>query len=205
MARVHARGEWHRGSQEVSRAEFLATLRAGLRGASEATIEEIVADYAAHFDEGAAVQRGEADIAAALGDPRVIAAELRMEMRIEDFEAAPSVRSGLRVLTGAWRQGAVSFLLLCVVALMLVLVPIAAMAVGALLAAGGWFFVNGSSLELNGGLATILLCGVGLIAAAVSLMGLMMLAGHGLVHVVGRYTRLRSRILPRYSQPGIPS
>jgi len=189
----------------MSRAEFLATLRAGLRGAPEATVEEVLADYAAHFDEGVAVQRSEADIAAALGDPRAIASELRMEMRIGDFEAAPSVRSGLRVLTGAWRHGVVSFLLLCVVALMLALVPIAAMAVGVLLAAGGWFFIDGSSLELNGGMATILLCGVGLIAAAVSLMALMMLAGHGLVHVVGRYTRSRSRILPRSSQPGIPS
>jgi len=189
----------------MSRAEFLAALRAGLRGAPPTTVEEIVADYAAYFDEGVAVQRSEADIAAALGEPRVIAGELRMEMRVEDFEAAPSVRSGLRVLTGAWRHGVVSFLLLCVVALMLALVPIAAMAFGVLMGAGGWFLVEGSSLELNGGLATIVLCSVGLMAAAASLLALMMLAGHGLVHVVGRYTRLRSRLLPRSSQPGIPS
>jgi uncharacterized membrane protein len=189
----------------MSRAEFLAALRAGLRGVPQTAVEEIVADYAAHFDEGVAVQRSEADIAAALGEPRVIAGELRMEMRIEDFEAAPSVRSGLRVLTGAWRHGVASFVLLCAVALMLLVVPVAAMAIGALVGAGGWFFVEGSSLELNGGMATIVLCGVGLIAAAVSLMALLMLAGHGLVHLVGRYTRLRSRILPRSSQPGIPT
>ena len=51
VARVHACGEWHRRRSQVSaRAEFLATLRAGLRGAPAGSIEEIVVDYAAHFD-----------------------------------------------------------------------------------------------------------------------------------------------------------
>ena len=51
-----------------ARAEFLTTLRAGLRGAPASSIDEVVADYIAHFDEGLAANRSEADIAAALGN-----------------------------------------------------------------------------------------------------------------------------------------
>ena len=189
----------------MSRAEFLAALRAGLRGAPPVAVEEIVADYSAHFDEGAAANRQESEIAASLGDPHVLASEMCMELRIENFEAEPTVRSGLQVLGGAVRQGFVGFLLLCASAFMLVIVPIAAMVIGALVGTAGWFFSDGSSLGLNGGFATVALCGVGLIAATVSLTALLMLAGHALVRAVSRYTRLHSRLLPRHSQPGTSS
>ena len=43
-----------------ARAEFLTSLRAGLRGSPAAAIDEIVADYTAHFDEGAAAKIGRA-------------------------------------------------------------------------------------------------------------------------------------------------
>ena len=128
-----------------------------------------------------------------------------MEIRIEKFEAEPSVRSGLQVLGGALRQRFVGFLLLCASALMLLIVPIAAIVIGALAGTAGWFFVDGSSLGLNGGFATVALCGVGLLAAAVSLTALLMLAGRVLVRAVSRHTRLHSRLLPRTSQTGTPS
>lgn len=188
----------------MSRAEFLATLRAGLRGAPQAAVDEIIADYSAHFDEGIADNRNEAEIAAALGEPRVIAGELRMEMRVENFEAAPSVKSGLQVLTGALTQGIVSFFLLIAAALMLLIVPVAAMVIGALAGAGGWFLFDGASFELPGGISTTLLCGIGLIAAAVSLTAFLMLAGNALVRAVGRHARLRVHLVSRSSQPGIP-
>jgi uncharacterized membrane protein len=189
----------------VSRTEFLAALRAGLHGIPQGAVEEIISDYSAHFDEGATADRQETEIAAALGDPQVLAAELRMEMRIESFEAAPSVRSGVQVLGGALRQGFVGFLLLGAAALLLLIVPIAALVIVALMGVGGWFFVDGSSLELNGGFVTVVLCGVGLIAAAVSLAAFLMLAGRALVRAVSRYTRLHSRLIPRSPKSGTPS
>ena len=36
-----------------ARVEFLASLRAGLRGAPTALVDELIADYSLHFDEGA--------------------------------------------------------------------------------------------------------------------------------------------------------
>jgi uncharacterized membrane protein len=186
------------------RVEFLATLRAGLRGAPQSAVEDIIADYAVHFDEGAAANRTEADIVAALGEPLALADEHRMALRIESFESAPSVRSGTQVLAGAVALGAVNTFLLCVAAPLIGLVALVlALTVVTFVAAGIWLFFAGASLELPGGAATTVLCGFGLIAAAVSLAALLMLAGHGLVNAIGRYSRLRFRLLPKASQPGI--
>ena len=57
----------------MTRTAFLSMLRAGLKGLPAADVEDIVADYTAHFDEGAALGRREDDIAAALGDARQLA------------------------------------------------------------------------------------------------------------------------------------
>ena len=187
----------------MTRADFLAALAAGLRGAPKSMIDEIIADYSAHFDEGAAANRNEADIAAALGDPHALADELRMQMRIQTFEAAPSARSAVQVIGGAIALGVVNTVLLCVAAPLLVIVGLALMlAVLAFAGTGIWLFAAGSSLELPGGVATTVLSGFGLIAAAVSLSAFLLLAGKALVSGIGRYARLRFRLLPRASQPG---
>ena len=185
------------------RTEFLAALRAGLRGAPAGTIDDIVADYSAHFDEGAAANRSEADIAAALGDPHALANELRMEQRIETFEAAPSPRSAAQVVAGAMALGVVNLVLLCVAAPLLAIAGLASVfAILAFVAAAAWFFIAGASLELPGGIGVTVLCGAGLIAAAVSLAAFLLLAGKLLVSGLGRYARLRYRLHPRVTQPG---
>lgn len=186
------------------RVEFLATLRAGLRGAPQSAVDDIIADYTAHFDEGLAANRTEAEIVAALGEPLVLADEHRMALRIESFESAPSVRSGAQVLSGAVALGAVNTFLLCVAAPLIgLLALVLGLAVVTFVATGIWLFVAGASLELPGGATTAVLCGFGLIAAAVSLAALLMLAGHALVNAIGRYSRLRFRLLPNTSQHGI--
>ncbi|HKU99815.1 MAG TPA: DUF1700 domain-containing protein, partial [Vineibacter sp.] len=63
----------------MTRAAFLASLRSGLSGLPAADIDDILADYASHFDEGLAAGRSEDDVAAALGDARQLARELRAE------------------------------------------------------------------------------------------------------------------------------
>jgi uncharacterized membrane protein len=185
------------------RTEFLATLRAGLRGAPQSAIDEIVADYSAHFDEGVAANRNEADIAAALGDPHALADELRLELRIETFEAAPSPRSAVQVIAGVIALGFINSMLLCVAAPLLAIAGIALVAaVLAFTGAGIWFLFAGSSLDLPGGAGTTVLGGIGLIAAAVSLSAFLLLAVKALVVGISRYARLRFRFLPRVSQPG---
>jgi uncharacterized membrane protein len=63
----------------MTKEEFLKTLRRRLSGLPQDEIEEIMADYATHFEEGLASGRSEAEIAEALGDPARIARELRAE------------------------------------------------------------------------------------------------------------------------------
>ena len=60
----------------MTRHEFLSALRAGLSGLPTQSIDDIVADYEAHFTEGLAAGRTEAQVAGALGDPRKLAREL---------------------------------------------------------------------------------------------------------------------------------
>jgi uncharacterized membrane protein len=185
------------------RTGFLATLRAGLRGAPPDAIDEIVRDYSAHFDEGAAANRNEAEVAAALGDPLALAEELRMELRIDAFEGAPSPRSAAQLIAGAVALGIVNTFLLCVAAPLLALAGLAAtLAILAFAGTGVWFFFAGTSLELPGGAPATVLCGFGLVTAAVSLSIFLLLAGKALVSAMGRYARLRLRLLPRVSSPG---
>ncbi|MFI4935038.1 MAG: GIN domain-containing protein [Caulobacterales bacterium] len=61
----------------MMRQEFLAALRAGLHGMPPKTVDDIVADYDAHFVDGLAAGRTEAQVAEALGDPGKLARELR--------------------------------------------------------------------------------------------------------------------------------
>jgi uncharacterized membrane protein len=189
-----------------ARAEFLATLRAGLRDAPAASIDEILADYTAHFSEGAAANRSEAEIAAALGDPLALADELRMELRIKSFEATPSTRSAARVVGGVIAMGAVNIVLLCIAGPLLALSGLTMML--AILAAAGsglWFLFAGASLGLPGGTGTTVLCGLGLIAAAISLGAFLTLAAKAVVSGMARYVRLQYRFLPRSSTPGTPT
>ena len=181
-----------------ARTEFLATLRAGLRGAP--AIDEIIADYTAHFDEGTAANRSEAEVAAALGDPLALAEELRMEQRIEAFEAAPSARSGAQVLGGIVAMGAINTLLLCVAGPLLALMALAVtLAILTAVATGVWFLFAGASLGLPGGTGTTVLCALGLLSAAISMTALMVLAAKVLVSGLSRYMRLHYRLLTRSS------
>jgi uncharacterized membrane protein len=188
-----------------ARAEFLTTLRAGLRGAPASSIDEIVADYIAHFDEGRAANRSEADIAAALGDPLVLADELRLELCIGRFEAAPSPRSAAKVIGGAIVSGALNTLLLCIVGPLLALLALAtALAILTAAGTGIWFFIAGASLGLPGGFGTSVLCGLGLLAAAVSMSAFLLLGARALVGGIARHARLTYRFLPLVPKPGTP-
>ena len=181
-----------------TRAEFLAVLRAGLRGASTREIDDVIADYSAHFNEGTAAGRSEAEIAAALGDPLTLADELRAELLIEKWQAAPSVRSGLQVIAAATALGVINSVLLLVVAPLMLLLALATIIAIAAFAGGGiWMLFAGASLQLPGGMVVSLLSGLGLISAAIAVTALATLAARLLVNALGRYIRLHHQILPR--------
>ena len=179
-----------------ARLTFLATLRAGLRGAPPEAIEDAIADYVSHFEVGALKGRSEEDIAAALGDPLALAGELRVEMRIDKWKAAPSPGAAARLIGAALGLGAMNTLLAFIV------LPIAclfffsfALADVLIFFIGGWFVIDGPGL--GWARPASLLGGLGLIFAAIAIAALLALFAMALVGGLARYARLHYRLLPR--------
>lgn len=87
----------------MNRAEFLRELDAGLSGMSYADKREILADYEEHFRIGMAEGKTEAEISAALGQPRALAKSYRADYLVEqartDFSAGNVVRAVLAVVS----------------------------------------------------------------------------------------------------------
>jgi uncharacterized membrane protein len=184
-----------------ARLTFLTTLRAGLRGAPLAAIDDIIADYASHFEVGAAKGRTEEDIAAALGDPLALADELRVEVRIDAWTEKRSPAAAAKLVAGIIGLGivnaALAFIALPLVCLFIFIVVVSAVLI---LVTGVWLIFAGVSIGL--GPASSLLAGAGLIFAAIALSAFLALLLLALVNGLARYARLHYRLLPRSGQPG---
>jgi uncharacterized membrane protein len=179
-----------------ARLAFLATLRAGLRGAPPDAIDDAVADYASHFDVGAVKGRNEEEIAAALGDPLVLADELRVEMRIDRWKTRPTPGAAARLIAAVLGLGAINaflvFLALPLICLLFFSILLAAVLIFGI---GAWFIIAGPSLGFDR--PASLLAGAGLVFAAITILSLVGLVAIGLVGGLGRYARLHYRLLPR--------
>ena len=94
----------------MTRAEFMSRLKKGLVGMPTSAAAEVLNDYEAHFDDGLAEGRSEAEVAAALGNPDRLARELKAEAGIRRWhqEQSPSSATAaiLAVLMGwrVWRR-----------------------------------------------------------------------------------------------------
>ena len=184
----------------MTRAEFIAQLRRALAGMAPKEIDDIIADYGAHFDEGMAAGRSEPEVAAALGDPQRLARELRAEAGLRRWETqrTPTALIGAVVSLGG-------MLALDIFILLPVLFGfgVFAFVMGILLFAGG---VAGLGLLLSGLLhwhavnalahaAARTLAGIGLIGGSLGLGALLWLVLEGLVKLLGRYARLHYQVL----------
>src|ERR1700730_17665437 len=105
-------GRENRRRRQMTRLEFLDTLRRRLAGLPPEEIDDLVADYATHFADGMAAGRSEAEIAQALGDPMRLARELRAEAGFRRWETERTPASFFAVLFGFLALGAVSFVVL---------------------------------------------------------------------------------------------
>jgi uncharacterized membrane protein len=183
-----------------ARLTFLATLRAGLRGAPEAAVDDIVADYTSHFEVGAVKGRSEEEIAAALGDPLVLADELRVEMRIDRWKASPSPAAAARLIGAVIGLGAINAVLAVIMLpLVCLLFFVALVAIVAAFGAGVWLLFTGVARGVD--LATSLLAGAGLVFLAIAVAAVLGLASIWLVGALGGYARLHYRLLPRLKPP----
>jgi uncharacterized membrane protein len=190
----------------MSRAEFLARLRQGLAGLPAAQSEEIIGDYATHFDEALAAGRSEEEVAAALGDPQRLARELRAEAGLRRWETHRTPGALIAAIVSLGGLLALDVLILLPI---LTVIAILAFAGGITLVAIG---IAGLAVLLSGlfhglgpagvaGAASRVLAGVGLLAGSIGFAAVGWLVLEGIVRLLGNYARLHYRVLKPVAQP----
>lgn len=188
----------------MTRAGFIAYLRHGLRGLPQTTIDEVVADYEAHFADGLAEGRSEDEVARALGDPVRLARELRAETQFRRYEQSPNASGAAGAIAAFIGLGALDIILL-----LWVLLPLCGLLIGWLVVGivgffvGLSFMIGGPFLGLPGGPFAAVLGGIGLMAASVASLALLTLLSVGIVHLLVWYGRLHFKVLkPAISPEG---
>lgn len=176
----------------MTRAEFIARLRQGLKGLAPDEVGEIVADYEAHFSDAYEAGRSEADVAQSLGDPAELGRELRVETKLRRWEARRNPRTFLRA----------GVALLPAFNLAMLLVVTGALAAVVALAAYGLWIVFGTGLHLVGGLLSgngnVLvpaLVGAGLICGVIGFASLIALLLDSGMRKLGAHVRTNYRLL----------
>jgi uncharacterized membrane protein len=183
----------------MNRDAFLHILSDGLEGLPAHEIDDILADYVAYFDEAHASGRSEEEVAAALGDPRRLARELRAESGLRRWENHRSLGNSATVLLAIGGLAAVDILfllpllfgvMLAMFVMGLVIFVLGIVGIGLLLS----LFKIGHFTSV----AAIVLrasAGIGLIAGSMGLVALLALALNGAVKMLGNYARLHYRLL----------
>jgi uncharacterized membrane protein len=186
----------------MTRQAFMARLRDGLRGLPIQTQAEIMADYEAHFAEGQAAGREEADIAAALGDPGRLARELRAEVGLKRWEEERNPSGAAAAVFAVLGLGAIDILVLLPILMgvggTLFGFAVAAIAVFII---GGAVFAAGPFSGMPGGPVAAVLAGIGLMTGAVSAGAVLAMITIGLVNLLVWYGRLHYRLLKPALEP----
>jgi uncharacterized membrane protein len=190
----------------MTRQAFLDRLRAGLRGLPASAINDIVADYDTHFSEGVAAGRGEAEIAAALGDPDRVIRELRAEAGLKRWEEERNPSAAANAVFAVLGLGAIDILVLLPIVLpiagVLLGIGVAALAclgVGAVLFAVGPFVITGAPF------AALVLAGLGLMSAGTCVGCLTTAATIGFINALVWYGRLHITLLKPALEPHYPA
>ncbi|HEY2662091.1 MAG TPA: DUF1700 domain-containing protein [Caulobacteraceae bacterium] len=180
----------------MSRQVFMSRLREGLRGLPPQVADDIAADYEAHFTEGAAAGRSEAEIAAALGDPARLARELRAEASVKHWEATRNPSAAASAIFAILGLGAIDLLIL-----LPILMSVGGTLFGFAMAALGCF-IAGTAVFVAGpvfvhGLPTpaIMMGGLGIMAVAIFIGSLTGLVTIGFVNALVWYGRLHMRLI----------
>lgn len=186
----------------MTRDEFMTRLRRGLAGLPAAAIEEIVADYGAHFDDAAAVGRSEAEVAAALGDPDRLARELRAEAGVRRWETEKNAPAAVAAVFAVLGLGAIDILVL-----LPILMGVLGTMFGLFLAVLAGFFggavvmIAGPFFSPPGGPLTAVLAGLGLMGLSTSAGALLAIVSIWLVNALVWYGRLHYRVLKPALEP----
>jgi uncharacterized membrane protein len=180
----------------MTRAEFMARLKQGLVGLPMRAAAEIASDYEAHFDDGLAAGRSEAEIAEALGDPGRLARELRAEAGARRWsqEQNPSAAAG--AIFGLIGLGAIDILILLPIVVPVFGAVLSVLVTGVLVfLIGGFVLVVGPFLGAPGGVLAAILMAVGLMGLGLFMGALMALLIKWLIDATVWYARLHYRVL----------
>lgn len=180
----------------------MARLREGLRGLPPQAIADIVADYEAHFTDGEAAGRTEAEVAAALGDPDRLAREVRAESTLNRWRDERSPSSAAAAVFAVLGLGAIDILILLPI-LMGIAGAIIGIAVAVIVCffAGAFVFAAGPFMDPPGGPVTALLAGLGVMAGSASGGALLTIVSIGLMNALVWYGRLHYRLLKPALEP----
>jgi uncharacterized membrane protein len=189
----------------MNQVAFLTILQDGLAGLPAQEIEDILADYMSYFDEAHASGRSEDEVAAALGDPRRLARELRAETGLRRWENHRSLGNSAAALLALGGLAAVDIL---------VLLPLMFAVMLTVLVVGLVIFVLGivgiglllSLLKIGhfASIAAVVLravAGIGLVTASVGCGAMLLLALNSAVKMLGGYARLHYRLLKPEQDP----
>ena len=181
---------------------FISRLRAGLRGLPPEAIAEVVADYETHFAEAMAAGRGEADVAAALGDPDRLARELRTEAGLRRWEAERNPSAAANAIFAILGLGAIDILVLLPILTSVggvlfgfFIAAVALFGVGAVIMVAGPFVVHGAPPM------ALILAGLGLTAGGTSLGAVTAIGAILGTNALVWYGRLHLRLLKPALEP----
>lgn len=190
----------------MTRDAFLHTLKVELAGLPPEEVDDILADYAAHFAD--AQGRSEEDVAAALGDPLRIARELRAEAGLRRLEARWSLTNlagATMALAGLAILDIVLLLPLLLVTLVVAIVLASALAVVAMIGVNTMLGAGPQPFgdpAMTGALARLLI-GAGLISCVIGGGALLLIGLSTGVRLLGRYARLHFRLADRDALGGL--
>ncbi|MGH8141485.1 MAG: DUF1700 domain-containing protein [Steroidobacteraceae bacterium] len=184
----------------MTKSEFLSQLRRALSGLAPQEVDDIIADYSAHFDEALAAGRSEQQVAHALGDPARLARELRAEAGLRRWETQRTPAALVGAIFGLGGMLALDVLVLlpvmCVFGVVAFVIGIVLFAFGvagfALLLSGlfHWGSLSGITAALSRSLA-----GIGMLGGSIGFAALLWLVLEGIVRLLGGYARLHYRVL----------
>jgi len=186
----------------MTRQAFLARLRDGLRGLPAQAISDIMADYEAHFADGAAAGRSEDEVATALGNPDRLAREIRAESSLNRWrdERSPSAAAG--AVFAVLGLGAIDILILLPILMSIVVTIIALFVVAVVMFfVGAFALAAGPFLDPPGGPAASVLVGIGVMAGSASGGAILTILSIGLTNALVWYGRLHYRLLKPALEP----
>jgi uncharacterized membrane protein len=186
----------------MTRNEFIRRLRQGLGGMPAADQDDVIADYEAHFEAGAAEGRSELEIAEALGNPGRLARELRLEAGIRQWRQDRSPSAAWAAVIAFMGLATIDILILLPIFLSIigVFVALYAACIGVFIA-GGAIMIVGPFAGFPGGGFVAFLMGLGVMGLSIAAGSLLTVVTIGFINATVWFGRLHYRVI----QPAIAS